>query len=173
MAVAIRAIDPLPHREALHAVYCAALGKDPDAARNWVDDILPRHARQADFAFRAAVDDDGEIIGFAYGYTGAYGQWWTDRVAVDMSDEARREWLDPPHFEVCELMVRPRAQRRGLGTRLLDAVLAAQPNDRALLSADPTSPTAAPFYRKHGWEVVSVWHWQTGDKLVLGRMVGR
>jgi ribosomal protein S18 acetylase RimI-like enzyme len=88
-----------------------------------------------------------------------------------MSPEARREWLDPPHFEVVQLHVAPAAQRAGIGARLLDALLADQPHDRALLSMDPESPTAAPFYRRHGWRKVSTWNHEAGSRLVLGKRV--
>jgi GNAT superfamily N-acetyltransferase len=100
--------------------------------------------------------------------TGAYGQWWTDRVAAEMSAEARKVWLDPPHFEVVQLHVLPSAQRTGIGARLLDTLLE-QPNDRALLSMDTQSATAGPFYRKHGWRTISSWADHAGEKLVLGK----
>jgi ribosomal protein S18 acetylase RimI-like enzyme len=145
MSVEIRQIDPFTHRDAVFRVYCDSLGLDPCSAASldWRDTVLPRHATRADFDFRAAVDRDGGIVGFVYGYTGAYGQWWTDRVAAEMSEEARSVWLDPPHFEVVQLHVLPSMQRTGIGTRLLDTLLDHQPNDRALLSMDLQSTTAA------------------------------
>ncbi len=138
MAVEIEPIDPFAHSDAVFRVYCDSLDVDPFsvAAREWRDTILPRHATRADFDFRAAVDGD-EIVGFVYGYTGAYGQRWTDRVAADMDPASRAVWLDPPHFEVVQLHVLPSAQRAGIGARLLDILLEHQPNDRALLSMDP------------------------------------
>lgn len=94
---------------------------------------------------------DGKLAGFGYGYTGAYGQWWTERVARSLSQELRAEWLDPPHFEVVELHVRPAYQRQGLGSRLLAGLLARQPHDRALLSTQAGSRQARDFYAKNGW----------------------
>ncbi len=136
----------------IYAIYCAALEIDPDGERpaEWRDHTLPRHARRDDFVFLVARDE-GEPVGFAYGYTGAYGQWWTDHVARALDEPTRARWLDRPHFEVCELHVRPERQRGGIGKRLLDALLAAQPNDRALLTANPAKAQPVPFYRKHGW----------------------
>src|SRR5581483_7304192 len=103
------------------------------------------HATRDDFVFLGATEQDG-LVGFAYGYRGDYGQWWTDRVGAAMDAVTRREWLDPPHFEVVELHVRPESQRRGIGTRLLETLLASQPHDRALLTADPEKPQPLPFY---------------------------
>jgi ribosomal protein S18 acetylase RimI-like enzyme len=136
----------------LYVVYCSALEIDPEAERSrvWRDQTLERHAREDDFVFLVAAEESS-VVGLTYGYTGAYGQWWTDRVAPAMDERMRREWLDPPHFEVCELHVRPDRQRRGIGTRLLADILSRQPHDRALLSANPATPQALPFYRKHGW----------------------
>jgi GNAT superfamily N-acetyltransferase len=49
--------------------------------------------------------------------------------------------------ELAHLWVRPDAQGRGVGTALLDAVLACEP---ALPLRIESDPHAAPFYRRHG-----------------------
>jgi ribosomal protein S18 acetylase RimI-like enzyme len=141
-----------PLLDEVYDVYCAALEIDPSAPRSrvWRDDSLPRHAARDDFCLLVA-GEAGRAVGLAYGYTGAYGQWWTDRVAPALAESVRREWLDPPHFEVCELHVRPDRQRRGLGERLLDELLASQPHERAVLTANPAKSQPLPFYRKQGW----------------------
>ena len=82
---------------------------------DWARDQLPVHAEREDFVFLVARED-GELAGFAYGYTGAYGQWWTESVAQALTAAQRAEWLDPPHYEVVELHVRPARQRQGVGS---------------------------------------------------------
>lgn len=67
-----------------------------------------------------------------------------------------------------ELHVRPESQRSGVGSRLLDALLNAQPHDRALLTTDPESPAAA-FYRRRGWERVGSLRVGMRTKAVLGK----
>lgn len=124
------------------------------ATDDWARDWLPRHAERDAFRFLAALDDDGLVAGFAYGYTGGPGQWWTDRVAAAMDAEQRRSWLRPPHFEVVELHVRPEDQRQGLGTRLLAALLDGVPHAQALLSTQVDNRNARSFYERHGWELV-------------------
>ena len=124
------------------------------ATDDWARDWLPRHSERDAFRFLVAIADDGTVAGFAYGYTGGAGQWWTDRVAAAMDEESRRGWLEPPHFEVVELHVRPEDQRSGVGSRLLDALLAGLPHRQALLSTQVDNDKARPFYEKHGWEVV-------------------
>jgi ribosomal protein S18 acetylase RimI-like enzyme len=170
----VEPVDPFAELDTVFAIYCAALGAPPAARETqaWRDDILPRHAARADFDFLGARERDSEdLVGFTYGYTGAYGQWWTDRVAPAMDAAARAVWLDPPHFEVVELHVRPDSQRRGIGTRLLDALLAGQPHDRALLTADPAAASALPYYEKHGWEPLADVELVAGagTRVVLGR----
>ena len=124
------------------------------ATDEWAREWLPRHADRDSFRFFAMLDERGTVAGFAYGYTGGAGQWWTDRVSAAMDGEARLEWLDPPHFEVVELHVRPEDQRRGLGTRLLDALLDGLPHEQALLSTQVDNRNARSFYEARGWRVV-------------------
>jgi ribosomal protein S18 acetylase RimI-like enzyme len=117
-------------------------------------DRLPRHAGRRDFRFVAAFGPARELAGFAYGYAGSPGQWWYDRVAAALDEGARDRWLSPAHFELTELAVRPGSQGRGVGTRLLDAVLAGLTHETALLSALADNARVVGFYRHRGWEVV-------------------
>jgi ribosomal protein S18 acetylase RimI-like enzyme len=135
------------HRSALGA---GALSDD------WARERLPLHATRNDFVFLVAREGD-EVAGFGYGYTGAYGQWWTECVARSLTASQRREWLDAPHFEIVELHVRPSSQRRGIGSAVLAQLLSRQPHDRALLSTQLGSRKARDFYAKNGWsELASI-----------------
>jgi len=124
------------------------------ATDDWARDWLPRHAERAAFRFFVALDGDAVAAGFAYGYTGGSGQWWTDRVAAAMDRGLRARWLEPPHFEVVELHVRPEDQRHGLGTLLLGRLLEGVPHSQALLSTQVDNRKARSFYERLGWEVV-------------------
>lgn len=135
------------HRAALGA---GALSDD------WATSRLPAQADRDGFVFLVAREQDA-VVGFAYGYTGAYGQWWTEHVARALTAAQRAEWLDPPHFEVVELHVQPAHQRRGVGSVLLAQLLTRQPHDRVLLSTQTGSRKARNFYAKNGWaELASV-----------------
>jgi ribosomal protein S18 acetylase RimI-like enzyme len=125
------------------------------ATDEWARDWLPRHAERDWFRFLVALRDaDESVDGFAYGYTGGAGQWWTDRVTAAMDADTRRRWLEPAHFEVVELHVRPEAQRAGVGSRLLAELLDGIPHRQALLSTQVENAKARPFYEKHGWQIV-------------------
>ena len=71
-----------------------------------------------------------------------------------MDAEARRSWLEPPHYEVVELHVRPESQRDGLGSALLAQLLGGLPHRQALLSTQLDNAKARPFYEKEGWLLV-------------------
>jgi ribosomal protein S18 acetylase RimI-like enzyme len=115
---------------------------------------LKRHSGRRDFRFLGAFAGDDELVGFVYGYTGAAGQWWYDRVARALDRAARRRWLDPGHFEFTELAVHRDFQSRGIGSRLHDRVLEGLPHDRAMLSALADNVRVVGFYRRRGWETV-------------------
>jgi ribosomal protein S18 acetylase RimI-like enzyme len=136
-------------------VHRAALGAGA-LSDDWARERLPRHATREDFVFLVARER-GELAGFGYGYTGSHDQWWTERVARSLTAEQRREWLEPPHYEVVELHVRPSSQRRGIGSVLLAQLLSRQPHDRVVLSTQLGSRKARRFYAKNGWsELASV-----------------
>lgn len=113
----------------------------------------------------------GEVVGFGYGYTGEKGQWWNDAVARSLSLAQREQWLDPPHFEVVELHVRPSRQRQGIGSALLAQLLSRQPHERALLSTQTASAKARRFYAKNGWTELADVDFGAGypSYLVLGK----
>lgn len=116
------------------------------------DEQLPRHAGRE--GFRCAVAfDEAACVGFAYGYTGQRGQWWTDQVAARAPADVVERWLDG-HFELVELAVDPAVQRRGYGAALHDALLRDVPNDRALLTTYRDDRPAPRLYRRLGWELL-------------------
>jgi ribosomal protein S18 acetylase RimI-like enzyme len=156
-------------RAELRDVHRAALGAGA-LSDEWANDRLPRHAERDDFVFLAALADDA-VVGFGYGYTGEYGQWWTDHVSRSLSPAQRAEWLEPPHFEIVELHVRPARQRGGIGSRLLAQLLTRQPHDRALLSTQKSSRKARSFYAKNAWHELAEADFGPGypPYLVLGK----
>jgi ribosomal protein S18 acetylase RimI-like enzyme len=138
----------------------------------WASGQLPRHADRDGFLFLVARDaGSDDVVGFGYGYDGAYGQWWTDNVARALSAGQREAWLDPPHFEIVELHVRPRRQRRGVGSLLLAQLLTRQRHDRAVLSTQRGSRQARSFYAKNGWVELAEVDFGAGfpPYLVLGK----
>lgn len=145
--------DVVANADRLAAVYgvaFAAYGETDDDTAAFRHRSLPIHAGRDDFRCVVVLDDD-ELIGFGYGYRGAPGQYWTDRVADLAPPAVVRGWLGG-HFEVVELAVLPASQGCGLGGALHDALLADLPHPAALLSTWQYDTPARRLYLRRGWQ---------------------
>lgn len=133
-------------------VYDAAFGDQPDYAA-WRRGIWDRHAARD--GFRLARAHDGErLVGFAYGYTGEHGQWWTDQAAALLDVEVAEEWLGG-HFELVSIGVLDAVRGQGVGRALLTGLTEGLPQRRWVLmtTADASDP-ARHLYARAGWEVI-------------------
>jgi ribosomal protein S18 acetylase RimI-like enzyme len=101
-------------------------------------------------AFAAGEDGVERLVGFGYGYQVAPGQWWHDQVRAALDRRTAKRWL-PGAFEVCELHVHPEHQSRGLGRRLLHALVAGLPHPAALLSTPDADTKAFRLYHADGF----------------------
>jgi GNAT superfamily N-acetyltransferase len=123
---------------------------DDEAA--WRDSFWDRHRTREGFRLVTA-EVDGDLAGFAWGYTGQRGQWWADRIAGVLG-AAADAWVGG-HWEFVELAVHPEHRRRGLGGLLHDALLEGLPHERALLQTDADPDGAGhSLYRGRGWQVI-------------------
>ena len=136
----------------LWPVYDAVFGDHPSYDA-WRAEAWDRHAVREGFRL-ARVRRDGELVGFAYGYTGRRGQWWTDHVAEVLDPDVAEEWLGG-HFELVSIGVLPAARGEGLGGSLLESLTEGLPHERWLLTttADGRDP-ARRLYARHGWAVL-------------------
>ncbi len=95
-----------------------------------------------------------QVVGFAYGFHGAHGQWWYDAVWSALSQSAGTaatvDWL-ADCVEVAEVHVRREHQRSGLGTAMLLALTAGRPERTAVLSTPDRETTARRLYRRLGF----------------------
>ena len=130
-------------------VYAEAM-QVPSATARARRGIVSTHLEQDGLRAVAAHDGHGRLVGIAYGYLGAPGQWWHDQVRAALRREQAAEWLDDS-FEVCELHVRPAHQGAGLGRALLDALLDGVPARTAVLTTPDSETRARRFYRAGGW----------------------
>jgi ribosomal protein S18 acetylase RimI-like enzyme len=149
--------DAVALADELAAVYARAFGapgydEPPEAAERFRTESLPKHAGRD--GFRCALARDGaRIVGFAYGYTGHRGQWWSDRVVSRAPADIARDWVGG-HFEFVELAVDPAEQGHGVGAALHDALLAGLPHERALLTTYADDQPAPRLYRRKGWRLL-------------------
>lgn len=119
------------------------------------------------------------LVGIAYGYPGAPGQWWQQQVILGL----QRSGLPAPaidrlmtsYFELTELHIHPRAQGHGLGEALARRLLAGRGEANVLLSTPETngeSNRAWRLYRRLGFTDVIRNYYFAGDPrafAILGR----
>lgn len=136
------------HADEVLEVYAEAMGVSRTTARSRRS-VLASHLDRAGLTAVAALDGD-RLVGIAYGYRGAPGQWWHDHVRAAMGPRLAGEWLRDA-FEVCELHVRPTHQQQGLGRDLLVRLLSHTGAQTAVLTTPDQETRARAFYRGGGW----------------------
>jgi ribosomal protein S18 acetylase RimI-like enzyme len=127
----------------------------------------------------AAELSNAPLLGVAYGYPGAPGQWWQQQVVLGLErggsppQEIARLMND--YFELTELHIHPRAQGQGLGEALARRLLAGRAERNVLLSTPETNgePNRAwRLYRRLGFtDIIRGYHF-AGDPrafAILGR----
>jgi GNAT superfamily N-acetyltransferase len=94
------------------------------------------------------------IVGFAYGFHGANGQWWHDLVRSALANAGGRDFAQQwmaESFEVAEVHVHPDYQGRGIGQAMVPALLHPRLERTALLSTQDTESRARRLYRGLGF----------------------
>jgi len=136
----------------LWPVYEAVFGDQPDY-RTWREAVWDKHTARSGFRLARAYRDDC-LVGFAYGYTGQSGQWWTDNARKVLEPEVAEAWLGG-HFELVSIGVTVAARHSGIGRGLMHALLERLPHERLLLmtSSDPSDP-ARLLYASERWHVL-------------------
>jgi GNAT superfamily N-acetyltransferase len=154
----------------LISVYAAAM-RPPQQQLPGRRAIMERHAGYPSFRCVAMTlpDDPGNappelrtqsgrsrrtVVGFAYGFHGASGQWWHDLVRSALTTAGGRglaqAWLDDS-FEVAEVHVHPGYQGRGVGRAMVPALIHPRLERTALLSTQDTDSRARRLYRGLGF----------------------
>lgn len=168
-------------RDELVEVYRGAFSAPPHREseadiQRFASETLPRHAARGGFRLCVAREQPaGFVVGFVYGYRGAPGQWWYDLVSAALGGDLTQRWM-ANYFELVTLAVAPGAQRRGIGSRLLGAVLNGQPYRTALLTTPRAETPAARLYQRHGWQtLLADFHFpgSSAPTLVMGRELPR
>jgi ribosomal protein S18 acetylase RimI-like enzyme len=109
-----------------------------------------KHVGHEGFACRAALLEDGTLIGFGYGYTTKPGQWWHDLVRNALAPNQARDWLHDA-FELSELHVLPEWHGMGIGRGLLTSLADGIPHAAMLLSTPDHDTRAFRLYRSTGF----------------------
>ncbi len=166
MIVTWSGADLRHHLDTALDIYCAAMGYSAETGRQRKGYVVV-HTQRNGFRATGALDESGEVIGFAYGYRGAPGQWWHDEVRRDLDEEVAARWLTDP-FEVCELHVRPDQQGHGIGQRLLARLLDGCPHATVVLSTPEGESRAWRLYRRLDFVDLRRHHRFAGDTRRFG-----
>lgn len=154
------------HASDVFAVYDAVFGDRPDE-QQWRVEMYDRHCARVGFRLSVALDGD-RLTGFAWGYVGQRGQYWSDLVVEALPKNVTDTWVGG-HFEVVELAVLPQARGRGIGGCLHDLLLEGVSPSRALLSTDNDDSAAVQLYTKRGWRRLGQLN---ADTQVMGLLLG-
>ncbi|OBG29334.1 N-acetyltransferase [Mycobacterium sp. 852002-51057_SCH5723018] len=164
-------------------------GTENQRAAMWLE-----HVRRSGWQGAAVVEVEGAgdepppparelssapLLGVAYGYPGAPGQWWQQQVVLGLqrgglpATEIAR--LMSSYFELTELHIHPRVQGHGLGEALARRLLAGRAEKNVLLSTPETNGEANRawrLYRRLGFtDIIRRYHF-AGDPrafAILGR----
>ena len=105
-------------------------------------------------AGRAGTGAAPRIVGFAYGFRCAAGQWWHDLVsraaASTLGTRAAAAWFDDS-LEIAEVHVLPGHQGRGTGLAMILRLTAGRPERAAVLSTMDANTRARRLYHGLGF----------------------
>ncbi|SDI03249.1 GNAT family N-acetyltransferase [Nonomuraea jiangxiensis] len=96
-----------------------------------------------------------KVVGFAYGFRGAPGQWWHDVVLRALTEKSGREaanaWLGHA-FELAEIHVHPDYQGKGIGRAMIRTLCAGRVERSAVLSTHDQPTAARHLYGAMGFQ---------------------
>ena len=147
------------------AIYVAAMGYPPATGRQRATHVL-KHSGFVSFRFRAAINNHGRLVGFAYGYSSLPGQWWHDLVRRAIGKPSAH-WLEDA-FELSELHVSPASQGSGIGERVLRSLADDLPHRTMVLSTPEGDNRAWRLYRRLGFVDLARHHMFPGDHRPFG-----
>jgi ribosomal protein S18 acetylase RimI-like enzyme len=145
------------------AVMAAAFALSEQGSRERAQ-IVRRHAHRPGLIALAATTDDGRLVGFCYGFPSDDSAWWEQQIRPHLERAGTAGWLDRDTFELTELHVHPDFQGRGIGRRLITAVLSRTDLPKALLSVRAGGSPARRLYRDLGFvDVTEPFHFGPGQ----------
>ncbi|GAA0492272.1 GNAT family N-acetyltransferase [Salinibacillus aidingensis] len=112
-----------------------------------------KHTTYEGYKGLAAENREGEIIGFAYGYTSLPGQYYNSLLIREFRSEEKEKWFCNC-FEFVELLVDPLYRKQGYGRMLASHLLEGINHKTAILTTQANNHAAQHLYRQLGWQVI-------------------
>ncbi|MEV8371431.1 GNAT family N-acetyltransferase [Kribbella sp. NPDC056861] len=140
---------------------------DFESYESWRIDLYDRHAARDGYRLVTAVDEPvmsstdsavgsgSAMVGFAWGYIGRRGQFWSDLVCDSLPSATTEEWVGG-HFELVELAVLPAYRGQGVGRAVHDKVLEGVTGRSLLGTNDDLQDPAVRLYLSARWRKLGV-----------------
>ena len=135
--------------DALCMVYADAYGVEPGIKTTSFRDRAERAATVDGYALATAMAD-GEILGFAFGYSLPEKTRWWEGLQPDPGEAWRTE-DGTRTFVLSEIEVRRSWQGSGVGRLLHDSLVEGRAEERATLATSPDAEVQ-PVYERWGWQ---------------------
>lgn len=114
---------------------------------------LKKHYTYEGFKGIALLNEEEQLIGFAYGYTSLPGQYYHGLLSNALNPSEYEQWLSDC-FEVVELAVDPDFRRQGHAKTLMTELLKEVKQKTAILTTQTDNPSARSLYDSMGWVIV-------------------
>jgi len=138
-------------------------------------DRFLRHTTYQGYSGFLLINDDGELVGFTYGYTSLPGQYYHGLLEKELNPESKEQWLSNC-FELVELAVHPSYRNQGLGKMLATKLVEGSGHKNAILTTQVTNDTARNMYEGLGWVAIKEPFFpdiQGEAFVIMGRKKGR
>ncbi|MDH5162563.1 GNAT family N-acetyltransferase [Heyndrickxia oleronia] len=119
-----------------------------------IKERLIKHSNYKGFRGYVINSDEGDIIGFSYGYTSSPGQYYHDLISNELSQIEYDKWL-VDCFEFVELAVHPLYRNKGYGKLLINELLRGVKNRTVVLTTQSNNQSAHNLYQGLGWSVIN------------------
>jgi GNAT superfamily N-acetyltransferase len=150
----------------IHRAFVEVFSQPPST---WDEFEPDRHRERltrlmTDPTFAVSVAECGpELVGFAYGRTVSPDNPRLTDFIDPLPPETAQEW-EGRTFILVDFAVRERWRGRGVGRRLMDTLLAARTEERAILGVEPGAEDSQAIYTHLGWR-------RLGRKRQLGNFI--
>lgn len=115
-------------------------------------DTLDRLMAQDTFEVTVAFDNSN-VVGFAYGHRLPVNHGWWSGFSEALPADFTREW-EGRTFTLDDFAVTAGLRGAGIGRKLHDLLLGQRPEERAVLSVQPTAEETQCIYQHMGWSKV-------------------
>jgi ribosomal protein S18 acetylase RimI-like enzyme len=136
-------------RKRIAVLYSSVWNED----ENVIITRLEKHSTYNGFKAIVAMNEEEQIIGFAYGYNSLKGQYYRELLENALTSEQVAYWLENC-FEFVELAIHPFQRKKGIGRRLVNLLLEDVDNKTSILTTQQDNIPAKSLYRTLNWRVI-------------------